>query len=688
MNDSLNPGSRPRRGAAAVIGATVSAVLLTSILVLGNAAEVEASGLARFTSCETLSAWGAKTRGQMRFQAVGAAIDDSSAGIASTTGPTRQEAAVPTAAGGPADQATLAPDGDRDGTNVVVEGIDEPDMVERLGGDRALVVGGSVLAVVDLAAGMVESRASVPPGAQVTYDAEAGVAWAVGDSPEGGVVALRFVVTGNALTADGEWSTAGNLVSARRDGSELLVVATDGFSDPGNKLGPVGFEIDPGEVEPVSSFPARPVDDSSSSVPFAGGPVPCDQVLHPAGPSEPTATLLVVLPATGALTPVRATEVVGAGHLIHVTHDAAYLATPQWDEQSGAQSTGLHRFDLASLTHTGSGLVTGSMLNDFSLSEHDGFLRVAVTTEPGSVGRPVPVTEIGPGSGALVETTDPDIAMAPSPTTPRPDDPMPDEPLSMPTVVEPPSGGEALNEVVVLDTVGDLDVVGRTARFGHPRETLRGVRFDGDVAYGVTFLTTDPFYVLDLTDPTAPRVQGEVELPGFSSYLHPISAEYVVGFGPDEQGRAAVKLFDVSDRSQPRVADTVALGDESPVTSDHHAFVSLDSNRFAVPASDWTMRGGGCDPASCAPTPPCDPAACDSISPPRPSESKGIGSSVVVLAVSGGRLVVEERHSVVLDEAASRVIPTNGGWGLLTSGAVTLLDNAGQERATVPLADG
>src|SRR5690606_18198597 len=106
---------------------------------------------------------------------------------------------------------------------------------------------------------------------------------------------------------------------------------------------------------------------------------------------------------------------------------------------------------------------------------------------------------------------------------------------------------EALNEVVVLDTAGDLDVVGRTPRFGLPGETLHGIRFVGATAYAVTFLQTDPFYVIDLADPSDPRVVGEVKLPGFSSYLHPVADGMVVGFGPDgESGGVAAKLFDVS----------------------------------------------------------------------------------------------------------------------------------------------
>src|SRR3546814_19008472 len=99
---------------------------------------------------------------------------------------------------------------------------------------------------------------------------------------------------------------------------------------------------------------------------------------------------------------------------------------------------------------------------------------------------------------------------------------------------------QPLNEIVGLDTDGDLDVVGRTARFGMPDETLHGLRFVGDTAYAVTFLQTDPFYVVDHADPDQPRGVGEVKLPGFSSSLHPVGDGMVVGLGRDESedGRA------------------------------------------------------------------------------------------------------------------------------------------------------
>src|SRR3546814_2009977 len=103
------------------------------------------------------------------------------------------------------------------------------------------------------------------------------------------------------------------------------------------------------------------------------------------------------------------------------------------------------------------------------------------------------------------------------------------------------------------------------------------------------FPSTTLFRSGDRADPAQPRVVGEVKLPGFSSYLHPVGDGMVVGFGPDGSGRTAAKLFDVSDPTQPAVVSSVELGDESPVVGDHHAYLQLEGDRFAVPATTWEI---------------------------------------------------------------------------------------------------
>src|SRR3546814_15978782 len=134
---------------------------------------------------------------------------------------------------------------------------------------------------------------------------------------------------------------------------------------------------------------------------------------------------------------------------------------------SDPQATSLHRFDLATLTHTCSGRVDGYLLNEFALSAHEGHLRVAVTLGGGRMGIPMPIE---PGIGDSSSAAESDAVTR-------------EADLS----VEQP-----LNEVVVLDTDGDLDVVGRTARSGLTDATLHGTRFVGDPASPVPFLQPDP----------------------------------------------------------------------------------------------------------------------------------------------------------------------------------------------------
>lgn len=653
----LNPGNRPRHGIIAVGAAGAMVALVTVLVVAGPTAKAEASELKTFSSCGEVAAWGrASIDRQSEFRQSENVPSEGDSRVA-TDGAESGGAAPPSAS--PDQQSSGAEDAGgagAGGTNVVVEGVDELDLVERLTDDRALMASGGRLTIVDLVAAKVVADLDVPTGAQVTYDPEAHVAWVVAPGEErDGVVVERVVVGDATLDSDAEWSTSGSLVDARRIGDRLHVVAKEGFA---------ATEDDP-------------------SVPFEDGPVPCDQILHPVGPSDPSATLLVTLPVTGALEPEHAAEVVGAGDLVHVTTDAAYLATPLWE---GEAVTTLHRFDLETLAHTGSGRVEGTLLNDFSMSDHDGHLRVAVT----SAGNPIPDDQDRGASPPPVEeevdADDPGISVA-------------------------PERQDVRNEVVVLDTDGDLDVVGRTPRFGHPGEAIEGIRFVGDVAYAVTYLQTDPFYVIDLAVPAAPKVVGEVELPGFSAYLHPISETLVAGFGPDGDDRVAVKLFDVSDPAAPRVVDTLALGDNSEVVSDHHGFVDLGDGRFAVPATNTSEVF----PEECTAEIRAEARAArerlqaeieqlDTPGSSRDPKTKaranelrdqlteiakdgclypGPESAVVVVDSAGGRLAEVERHTARMDTGVRRVLPSTAGWALFGGGELVLLDPQGAERATL-----
>ena len=89
-------------------------------------------------------------------------------------------------------------------------------------------------------------------------------------------------------------------------------------------------------------------------------------------------------------------------------------------------------------------------------------------------------------------------------------------------------------------------------------ENLYATRFAGDRVYVVTFLQTDPLWVVDLRDPANPTVSGHLEVPGFSTYLQPVG-NYLFSVGL-ESGTVAASLFDVSDPAKPGLVKRLNLG--------------------------------------------------------------------------------------------------------------------------------
>jgi uncharacterized secreted protein with C-terminal beta-propeller domain len=125
-------------------------------------------------------------------------------------------------------------------------------------------------------------------------------------------------------------------------------------------------------------------------------------------------------------------------------------------------------------------------------------------------------------------------------------------------------------------------------------ERIYAVRYFGDLATVVTFRQTDPLYVVDLAEPTKPALLGELKIPGFSTYLHPVGDDLLLGVGQDAdaQGQVTgmqVSLFDVSDRSKPTQVDRLSLGQGwTPAGDDSRAFGYDPERRLALlPVSIW-----------------------------------------------------------------------------------------------------
>jgi uncharacterized secreted protein with C-terminal beta-propeller domain len=214
----------------------------------------------------------------------------------------------------------------------------------------------------------------------------------------------------------------------------------------------------------------------------------------------------------------------------------------------------LHKFDIRSRSarYLASGTVTGTLLNQYAMSEFKGYLRVATTT--------------GPGVSRSTESRVTVFAQR----------------------------GPAL---VAIGSVGGLG----------KGEQLRAVRFVGPLGYVVTFRLTDPLYTIDLSKPASPKVAAELKMPGYSAYLHPVGDGLLVGVGTqtdahgnvrDPRGNylgTKVSLFDVHDPAHPiEVATHVVSGLQSLAEYDYHAFLWWAPLKLVViPEKNWSSYDPG-----------------------------------------------------------------------------------------------
>ncbi len=252
--------------------------------------------------------------------------------------------------------------------------------------------------------------------------------------------------------------------------------------------------------------------------PVEGPIVSCGDVLVPEVNAGLAETSILRVDFTDGFDPADTTTVVAEANTVYASATTLYVAATRYvsieaqaDVAAEDWSTAIHAFDLrgdGAATHMAAGEVPGNTLNQYSLSEYDGYLRIATTDGT-------------PWGGT----------------------------------------GDSESAVHVLHLDGDqLVEVGVVGGLGQS-ETIQSVRFMGPVGYVVTFRQTDPLYVIDLSDPQAPKAVGELKIPGFSSYLHPIGAGRLVGIGRDataegqDQG-LLVSLFDVSDPTAPTQLQT------------------------------------------------------------------------------------------------------------------------------------
>ncbi len=342
-------------------------------------------------------------------------------------------------------------------------------------------------------------------------------------------------------------------------------------------------------------------------------------------PTTSGVTVLTVGATLGDLAPVT---VEGGAETVYAGTDALYTTATTWSPTptGGDSLTAVHRFDLTGegpARYTGSGLIPGRLLNQYSMSDRSGELRVVTTAQT-----PVPQSQT-PGSGKIVPD-DAVVDIAPSSTT-----------AGRITVLRPDDDG-------TLREVGHLDDLGRG-------EEVKSVRFVEDRAYVVTFRQTDPLFALDMSNDT-PVLLGELKIPGFSEYLHPVGDGQLLGIGSDADPQTGqvtgfkASLFDVSDPTDPVELDSFTEANAtSLVGQDPHAFTWDPVRSQAIlpitiqPSFDRSRPPEAMPLPSTTPTiPACPPGAdCGSgssgISVDEPYRAPWSGAWVI--GVDGDRLV-------------------------------------------------
>ncbi|WP_459202295.1 beta-propeller domain-containing protein [Methanococcus sp. CF] len=197
-----------------------------------------------------------------------------------------------------------------------------------------------------------------------------------------------------------------------------------------------------------------------------------------------------------------------------IENDYEIYLKENWEELEG---TGIAKISLDDFKVT-SGKVPGTILNSFSMDEYEGNLRIATT-----IGNDWRFRDI------------------------------------------------QTNNIYVFDE--NMDVIGKVTGL-EEGERIYSARFIGDKAYIVTYKETDPLLVIDLKDPENPEVIGELKIPGYSTYLHPIGNNKVIGIGKDDQNMVKISLFDITDLENPKELSKYSLNEYwSTALYEHHAFL-------------------------------------------------------------------------------------------------------------------
>ncbi len=507
----------------------------------------------------------------------GIAMDSEGDGAAE--GNAAPRAAAPAEAPAKADaEVQAAPE--HSGTNTHEAGVDEPDLV-KTDGRRLVTVADGKLRVVDVASRAQTGTLELPGGhaTQLLLDGDralvlTGEGYAVDmptpmprepgipsdDGPTGPTAfgsQLTLVDLSGAPAVLGTLAVEGSYLDARQVGSVARVVVRSvprmEFTYPDGVRSPELAELENREIVERSSIgdwlPRYQL--SQGGATSTGQLADCASVSHPQEYTGSAMLSVLTFDLQRELGTGDPVTIVADGDTVYGTGANLYVADDHIAHASGAapdapvnQRTEIYQFDISEPgepVHVASGGVAGTLLNQYSLSEHDGHLRIATTVRE-----------------------------------------------------------QSQSMVSVLERQGDvLAQVGQVSGLG-PGERIYSVRFIGDTGYVVTFRETDPLYTVDLSDPAKPTVTGELKITGFSAYLHPAGDGRLIGVGQEAtaQGQTTgtqVSLFDTSNRAgATRVAQYHLQNSYSEAETDPHAFLYWpDAGLVVLPVNGYEMTANG-----------------------------------------------------------------------------------------------
>lgn len=331
-----------------------------------------------------------------------------------------------------------------------------------------------------------------------------------------------------------EITVEGYLVATRKNGSFLYLISN--------------HHPDYWILEKDSTKDVRPrVSDTAAKK--ESEPVDYKDIQYFQDSKESNFALIAALDLTDHSKEASITTYLGSGQQLYMSKENLYLAVTNYSNELidtreyFSPDTNVYKFTIRGLNveFNSTTEVPGTILNQFSMDESKGYFRVATT------------------KGSVWDN-------------------------------EKPSS----NNLYIFDE--DLHEAGRLENLARG-ERIYSARFMGDRVYLVTFKETDPLFVIDTSNPSTPKVLGELKIPGFSNYLHPYDEDHIIGFGHDTKilsgkdssnpiirtNGVKISMFDVRDVNNPKEKFTEIIGGTStysPLNYDHKALLYHKSKQL------------------------------------------------------------------------------------------------------------